>query len=168
MQTYQNTSQSNVLALQSRYPFPEIQFIRLIVWKECHTEIKPHGRNAVAGQIFQRFSLPFMPEVAVEFRTSGAVLSPRTTMAWSMTLSSEHKVDNPELDAIEEVISSQWVDPLAFRAGYRPRSSRQFERAPGAGRTVDRSLQKSQTYLSLFDRQRRQQDCKRNTFFSTD
>ena len=112
MQTLQNSVSANAVALESRFPFPEIQFLRLIVWKACQTEIKPHGRKAGLGQLFQRYSLPFMKGVSLDFYCRGPVLSPFAARALARTLSFEHVLDADELNTLEETISTQWLDPL--------------------------------------------------------
>jgi hypothetical protein len=113
MQTSYSASPAQDLVLESKYPFPEIQFLRLIVWKECQSQIKPFAMKQGGGQAFNRFALPFMPGVSVDFCSRGTVLSPGTAMALQHTLSFNHVVAEDELYSVDEVVSGQWVDPLA-------------------------------------------------------
>jgi hypothetical protein len=110
MQTLQHSS--SAVALDSKFPFPEIQFLRMIVWKACQNEIKPHGRMAAMGQVFQRYLLPFMKGVSLDFYCRGPVLSPFAARALAQTLSAEHVLDGEELNTLEETLSTQWLDPL--------------------------------------------------------
>jgi hypothetical protein len=100
------------LVAQSRYPFPQIKFMRLIVWKERETQIKPSTRAALAGKLVQSYSLPFMMGVFMDFYSRGPKLKPASAKALVQMLSHTHVVDEEELFTIEEILSDDFVEPL--------------------------------------------------------
>jgi hypothetical protein len=99
-------------AVQSSYPFPEIKFMRLIVWKQRENQVKPRAKAALAGQLLQSYFLPFMKGVFIDFYCRGSQLQPASARALAQILSHNHVVDEDELFTIEEILSDNWLDPL--------------------------------------------------------
>jgi len=99
-------------ATQSRYPFPEIKFMRLIVWKEHETQPKPGPQTATAAQLLQSYCLPFMKGVFMDFYAKGSKVGPASSTALAQILSHIHVVEDQELFTIEEILSDRRLDPL--------------------------------------------------------
>jgi hypothetical protein len=93
-------------------PFPEIKFMRLIVWKEIGKENKLRLNAALAAQFLQTYSLPFMPGVYMDFYSRGAKLQPASAGALRQLLSHCHVVNEQELLSIEGILRDHFVDPL--------------------------------------------------------
>ena len=94
------------------WPFFEIQFARLILWEECQKHVKLMGNAANGGQIFQRYRLPFITGVTMDFCCRGTKLKPQSAIAFIQVLARPHVLDLNELLSMREVISEHWLDPL--------------------------------------------------------
>jgi hypothetical protein len=102
------------LEAQSTYPFPGIEYMRLIVWKERESQITQPTKAASAGQLVhvKSYSLPFMAGVCMDFYSRGPRLRPASAMALAQILSHRHVVEEEELFTIEEILNDHWGDPL--------------------------------------------------------
>lgn len=105
-------SQAALGATQCRYPFPEIKFMRLLVWKERETQVKQGVKASSAGQLLRSYCLPFMKGVFMDFYSSAAKLQPTSSKALAQILSHTHVVEEQELFTIEEILSDRRLDPL--------------------------------------------------------
>jgi hypothetical protein len=104
--------QAALAAVAEKYPFPEIQYMRLIVWKERETQMKGLTRTALAGRHLQSYCLPFMPGVFMDFYSRSAKLRPASVTALSKILCHTHVVEEYELFTIEEILNHHWGDAL--------------------------------------------------------
>jgi hypothetical protein len=107
-----DAAQVRLAAAQTRFPFPEIKFIRLVAWKECEAPIKSGKKTALAGQVFQSYTLPSMKGVFIDFCRRGAKLQLLSAMALARVLSESHVVAASELFTIEETLCANWINPL--------------------------------------------------------
>ena len=107
------TAPSSSVRTSGQAPFFEVKFMRLHAFEECQKHVRLLGSSAVGNQIFQRYTLPFMSGVSMDFCCRGKKVKNKTAAAFAQLLSHTGPVSTNSLNKIAEVMADHWQDPTA-------------------------------------------------------
>lgn len=85
-------------------PFPEIQFIRLDIWKEARTDGGIFGGLAFDQRIFRQYQLSWAPAVNLDFWYRGQPISAQAGQFFMSVLTQPHVLSQTELIQLAEVL----------------------------------------------------------------